>query len=100
MIKKCFPWCHFRHLNPLKIHPERIKKADKNEINACDYEGNKFPVSNKDYFKIEKKSICINVFCYENDLTYPIYVSDQKFKMCMYLLLITNENKLHYGYIQ
>ena len=26
---KCFLWCHVRHLNPLKSHPERIKKADK-----------------------------------------------------------------------
>ena len=26
---KYFLWFHFRHLNPLKIHPERITKADK-----------------------------------------------------------------------
>ena len=26
---KCFLWCHIRHLNPLKIHPEGITKADK-----------------------------------------------------------------------
>ena len=26
---KCFLWCHVRHLNPLEIHPERIKKLDK-----------------------------------------------------------------------
>ena len=26
---KCFLWFHIRHLNPLKIHSERIKKADK-----------------------------------------------------------------------
>ena len=25
--KKCFLWCHFRHLNPSKEHPERIKKT-------------------------------------------------------------------------
>ena len=24
----CFPWCHIRQLNPLKIHPEKIEKAD------------------------------------------------------------------------
>ena len=24
-----FLWCHIRHLNPLKIHPERITKVDK-----------------------------------------------------------------------
>ena len=26
---KCFLWCHIRHLNLLKIHPERITKAGK-----------------------------------------------------------------------
>ena len=25
--KKFFLWCHFRHLNPSKEHPERIKKT-------------------------------------------------------------------------
>ena len=25
---KCFFWCHIRHLNPLKTHPERITKVD------------------------------------------------------------------------
>ena len=39
------------------------------------YEGIKYPVSEKDYSKIEQKNqIFINVF-YENDLTYPVYVS-------------------------
>ena len=27
--KKCFLWCHVRHINPSKEHPERIKKTDK-----------------------------------------------------------------------
>ena len=36
---KYFLWCHIRHLNPLKIHPERITKADKNMINDLNYEG-------------------------------------------------------------
>ena len=26
---KCFLWCYIIHLNPLKIHPERITKVDK-----------------------------------------------------------------------
>ena len=26
---KCFLWCHIRHLNPPKIHPERITKVNK-----------------------------------------------------------------------
>ena len=28
--KKCFLWCHVRHINPSKEHPERIKKLTKN----------------------------------------------------------------------
>ena len=50
-----------------------------------------------DYYRIERgNNICINVFCYKNDLTYPVYVSDQKFKNCMDVLLITKANKSHY----
>ena len=98
---KCFRWCHIRYLNPLKIYPERITKADKNTINDLDYVGVKFLVSKKDYCKTERKNnICIDVFYYENDLTYPFYVSDQKFKSCIDLLLITDENKSHYVYIK
>ena len=49
-------------------------------INDLDYGGIKFPVSKKDYCRIERQNnISINVFCYENGLTYPVYVSDQKF---------------------
>ena len=74
---KCFIWCHIRHLNLLKIHPERITKADKNTVNDLDYEGIKL-VSKKDFSKIEIKNICINVLCYENDLVYPVHISDKK----------------------
>ena len=98
---KCFLWCHIRHLNPQEMHPKSITKVDKKMIDNLDYEGIKFPVSEKDYCRIERQSnICINVFCYENNLTYPVYVSDQKFGNCMDLLLISNENKPHYVYIK
>ena len=26
---KCFLWCHIRHLNFVKRHPERVTKEDK-----------------------------------------------------------------------
>ena len=42
---KCVLWCHIRHLNLLKIDPERITKADKKMVNDLDYEDIKFPVS-------------------------------------------------------
>ena len=40
------------------------------------------------------------MFCYENKLTFPIYVSDQKFENLMDLLLVIDENKSHYVYIK
>ena len=85
----------------MEKNPRRITKKDKEIINNLDYEEMKFPVSKKDYCKIERQNnICINVVCYESGLTYPIYVSNQKFKDCMDLLLISNENKSHYVYIK
>ena len=27
--KKCFLWCHVRHISPSKEHPERTKKTEK-----------------------------------------------------------------------
>ena len=35
------------------------------------------------------------MFFYENELNYPVHVSDQKFEDCMDLLLINDENKSH-----
>ena len=85
---KCFLWCHIRHLNLVKTHPERITKEDKNMIHDLNYEGIKFPASKKDYCRIERQNnIYINMFCYEN-LTYPVYLSDQNFHNSMDLLLI------------
>ena len=55
----------------------------------------------KDFDKIEvKNNICINVFGYENELVFPIYVSDQKFKDSMDLLLLIDDGKSHYVYIK
>ena len=61
----------------------------------------KFPVKEKDFDKIEiKNNICINVFSYENGLIFPIYLSNQKVKHSMDLLLLINDDKLHYVYIK
>ena len=40
------------------------------------------------------------MFCYENYLVYPVHISDQKFEDHIYLLLITDKNKSHYGYVK
>ena len=43
-----------------------------------------------------KNNICINVFCYGNKLTFPIYISDQKFENSMDMLLISDKDKSDY----
>ena len=70
----------FRHLNPLKTEPERITKALKRWLMILIMKV--LNLSKKDFGKIEKKNnICINVFCYENRLAYPVYLSDQEFEI-------------------
>ena len=98
---KCFLWCHIKHLNSAEENPQRITKEDRKLVSKLDYERINFPVSKKEYCKIEmQNNICVNVFCYENKLIYPVYISDQKFKDCMDLLLISDESKSHYVYIK
>ena len=76
---------------------EKIKKLAKN----LDYDGIEFPVREKDFSKIEtKNNICINVFCYENRLVFPIYISDLKFENRVDLLLLIDGDKSHYVYIK
>ena len=66
---ECFRWCHIRHLNPQKKDPQRIKQVDKEYIKNLNYSGIEFPVTIKQYNKIEKQNnININVFAYEKGM--------------------------------
>ena len=40
------------------------------------------------------------MFCYENKVVYPVYLSDQKFDDCLDLLLTSNNFTSHYVYIK
>ena len=92
-----FLWCHVRHVNPLKKHPERITKIDRKIACNLNYDRIEFPAEEKDFKKVEiQNNICINVFCYENEMVFPIYVSDKKFDGSMGLLLLIDDNKSHY----
>ena len=94
---ECFRWCHIRHLLPQNKNPQRIKECDKKYVEKLDYSGIEFPVSVKQYNKIEKQnSINVNVFGYEEKQPYVIYVSKEKFNSCLNLLLITEGEVKHY----
>ena len=62
---ECFMWCHVRHLNSDGTKLHRIIKKDREikKLKKINYEGVDFPVSKKDYGKIEVlNNICVNVF--------------------------------------
>ena len=98
---ECFRWCHIRMVNPMDKHPERIKKEDKEMIEKLDYSGIEFPISKRDYNKIEKKNgIRVNVFGYENKQPYPIHISKEDFEMELNLLLLDSNGNKHYVLIK
>ena len=98
---KCFLWCHVRHLDPINDHSTRIKKEDKRIADTLNYANINFPVSAKDYGKIEDQNdISINVFSYEDKVDCPIYISKKNFDDCMNVLMIHEGNKSHYVYIK
>ena len=62
----------------MERNPKRITRKHRELVNKLDYERINFPVSKKDYCRIKMQNkICINVFCYDNKLTYYVYLSDQ-----------------------
>ena len=74
-----------------------VNCTSRHAITSTNYDGVGFQVQEKDLKKKKKKNnICINAFCYENKLTFPIYLSDQKCQNSMDWFLVTDENKLHY----
>ena len=96
---ECFRWCHVRHLNPQIKDPQRIKKTDKAFMPQLNYDNIEFPVSVKQYNKVEtQNNININVFGYENKQTYPIYVSKEKFENFYRFMYrkTRNKNKKHF----
>ena len=103
---ECFRWCHIRYLNPQYKDLQRIKRSDKEFINKLDYTNMEFPVMLKDIPKIEKQNnINVNIFGWENSLAFPIYISKEKHKKVMNLLLynnhyvlINNFNRFMYNY--
>ena len=54
---KYFLWCHIKHLNLVKRHPETITKEDKKMIRDIDYEGTQFSVSKKIIAELKDKTI-------------------------------------------
>ena len=96
-----FLWCLVRHINPVKDHPGRIARIDRELASNLSYDGIEFLVQEKNLKKVEvQNNICVNVFGYENKLVFPIYISEQTFKSSIDLLLLINDDKSYYVYIK
>ena len=97
---KCFMWCHIRLINPQNKNEERINKKDKKIASTLDYSGTDFPMKTHDYELAEERfEMHVNVFCYENKI-YHLYISKKSNTQVLTVLLITNEEKSHYGLIE
>ena len=60
-----------------------------------------FLCKKKTLTRLKRKTIfALNVFGYENRLTFPIYNSSQKFENSMNLLQIFHGDRSHYVYIK
>ena len=51
-----FLWCHIRHLNLMETNQQRITRKDRELVNKLDYERINFPVSKKNYCRIEMQN--------------------------------------------
>ena len=101
MTISVFLWCRVRHLNLSGVKLEKITKKDKEIAGELNYSGVDFLVSKKDYSKIKiLNKIRVNVFCYENKIIYPVYLSNQCFNDALDLLLISNGFTNYYVYIK
>ena len=70
-------------------------------VEDLNYQDIEFPVSAKDYTKIEVQNcINVNVFGYEYKQFYPIFVSEQHNEKVLNLLLIAEGEKQHYVLIK
>ena len=108
---KCFLWDLVRHLNPRKVHPERITKSDREFAKKLDFSGITFPVTRNQINRIEKQNK-INIYLYGYDTVkksaypiYPTYPSPEGYDDCLDLLYIEGKNELgeettHYVYIK
>ena len=105
---KCLLWSLVRHLNPRKVHPERITKSDRESAKKLDFSGITFPVTINQINRIEwQNKININLFGYDTvkKSVFPIQISEESYDDHLEVLYIEGENELgeettHYVYVK
>uniref|UniRef100_T1IJJ0 C2H2-type domain-containing protein n=1 Tax=Strigamia maritima TaxID=126957 RepID=T1IJJ0_STRMM len=98
--QKCFLYCILMSLHPIKTNPKRVTKYSKwiDEVKMGDVP---FPVQLNKIPKIEKlNDFSINVFSFEDNEYFPLYVSDKVGAHHVNLMLLEKKGKNHYVYIK
>ena len=95
---KCFQYCVARHFCRDEIHPERVTKRLKAEVDKLSWNGIKFSVELSNIDVLEKnRKISINFYSLNNRLDlYPLRISNVIYDIRINLLLITLEEKKHH----
>ena len=95
---KCFIWSILAALHPTCRDSQRVNKykSYENELNVTNL---KFPLAMQDVKKFKKlnQSISVNVLAFDGkSCIYPVYVTGEKNRHHVNLLLISDNDKFHY----
>ena len=55
--QKCFLWCHVKHINAIKTHPERIRQSNKELANDLNMMGLSFLCEKKILARLKKRTV-------------------------------------------
>ena len=97
--EKCFLWSALAALHPAnrkdRSHRVQHYKCYEHELNVS---GIEFPMKVKDISKFERQNptISINLFGYEEQELFPVYIIEHKKEQHVNLLLISNNDTTHY----
>lgn len=100
--EKCFYWCVLAALFPVNQNPERVTLYERIR-HTLDFRRVTFPTPIKDidYFEEDNPTVSINVFTYEEDVIYPLRISQREQAVHnIELLLVFDETKRHYALIK
>ena len=88
--QKGFLWCHVRHINPVKMHPERITREDKkNLLVVLIMMGLRFLCNKRILERLKKRAIfALTCFVMKANWLFQFTFQNQNLKNSMDLLLV------------
>lgn len=97
--QKCFPWSVLAALHPInhKDHAGHVRHYTRYEQELT-VKGITFPMKVQDIpkFKKQNPTLSINLFGYEEEDLFPVYISEQEREQHINLLVISNNDTMHY----